>query len=125
MLRLLRWRNTKEAKVKYMIGDQAHPTKTGEVSAALDEAHVIVWSSQIDDGETVFMFGSDSDFRAWASSAPSPIPEDTKKTEELVRKARELEDADNTAAMSSQDLAAERALADMDSLATRFDLTRT
>jgi hypothetical protein len=111
--------------MKYMIGNRTFASKTEDVSAALDTAQIVSWSSQIDDGETAFIFAQESSFRAWARSAPSPIPQDVEKTEELARKARELEKADNKATMLSQDLAAERALADLDSLAARLGLNRT
>jgi hypothetical protein len=105
--------------MKYVIGTKTHLTKTAEVSAALDEAQVAVGPI---DGETVFIFGSDHDFQAWARDAPPLIHDAVKKTEELARKARELEHADNTAAMMAQELASSRTLADLDGLAARFGL---
>lgn len=111
--------------MKYMIGNQAYTTKTAEVSAALEEAHTIAWPGQIDEGKTIFIFRNENDLHAWARSAPSPIAEQIERTNELARKAQELENVDNEQAMVWQNLIIKRTISDMQSLADRFRLDPT
>lgn len=108
--------------MKYIIGNRAYPTKTAEVSAALEEAHTIAWPGQIDEGKTIFIFRNASDLHAWARSTPSPIAEQIERTSELARKAQELENADNAQAIFWQDLIIKRIASDIQSLADRFRL---
>ncbi len=108
--------------MKYIIGNQTYPEKTAEVSAALDEAHTTAWPGQIDEGKTIFVFRNENDLRAWAREAPHPIAEQIERTNEIARKAQELENADNAQAIFWQNLITKRIMSDMQSLADRFRL---
>lgn len=108
--------------MKYVIGNKTYLEKKAEVSAALDEAHTIAWPEQIEEGQTVFIFGNESDLRAWARSAPSPIAEQIETTDELTRKAQELENTYNERSVFWQNLLIKRVMSDMQSLAEEFGL---
>jgi hypothetical protein len=108
--------------MKYVIGNKTYLEKKAEVSAALDEAHTIAWPEQIEEGQTVFIFGNESDLRAWARSAPSPIAEQIETTNELTRKAQELENTYNERSVFWQSLLIKRVMSDMQSLAEEFGL---
>jgi hypothetical protein len=111
--------------MKYVIGTRTHATRTPDVSAALDGAHTVACVEQIDHGETAFVLGSESDVKAWARSAPAPILEQIERTEELARKARELEHADHARAEFWQALIVRHVQEQMASLAERTGLELT
>ncbi len=108
--------------MKYVIGNKTYLEKNAEVSAALDNAHTIVWPDQIEEGQTVFIFGNESDLRAWARSAPSPLDDQIETTNELTRKAQELENTYNERSVFWQNLLIKRVMSDMQSLAEEFGL---
>jgi hypothetical protein len=109
-------------QMKYVIGNQTYHGKGADVSAALEKAHTIAWPGQIEEGQTIFIFNNDSDLRAWARSAPSPIAEQIEKTNELTRKAQEQENADNERSIFWQSLLIKRVMSDIQSLADQFGL---
>jgi hypothetical protein len=108
--------------MKYVIGTKTHAARTPEVATALDSAHTVACVEQIDNAETAFVFGSDSEVKAWARAAPAPILEQIERTEELARKARELEHADHAQAAFWQALVVKHVQEQMASLAERTGL---
>jgi hypothetical protein len=110
--------------MKYMIGNQTYPTKTREVSIALDEAHTTAWPGQIDEGKTIFIFRNEDDLHAWAREVPEII-EQIERVKEITRKAQEVENDDHTQAMIWQNLITKRIMSDMQSLADQLRLDPT
>jgi hypothetical protein len=108
--------------MKYVMGNRTYLEKSAEVSTALEEAHTIAWPGQIEGGETIFIFGNESDLRAWARTAPYPIAEQIERTDELIRKAQELENTENERSVFWQNLLIKRVMSDMKSLADQFGL---
>jgi hypothetical protein len=108
--------------MKYVIGNRTYLEKSAEVSDALEEAHTIAWPGQIEGGQTIFIFGNESDLNAWARSAPSNITEQIERTNELARKAQELENTENERSFFWQNLLIKRVRSDLQSLADQFGL---
>jgi hypothetical protein len=106
--------------MKYIIGNQTYAKKTAEVSAALEEAHTIVWPGQISEGKVIFIFPEENDLRTWARSTPSSIAELFERTDKLARKAQELESDDNEQSAYWQNRIIKRTISDIQSLADRF-----
>jgi hypothetical protein len=111
--------------MSYQIGNRIYPTRTTEVSAALEAAHTIVWPGQVDAGETVFVFRGEDELRSWLRAAPAPLAEQVARTDELARKAQALEHADTERAAFWQDLLSRRIMADVQGLAARLGADET
>jgi hypothetical protein len=108
--------------MKYVIGNRTYVEKSAEVSDGLEQAHTIAWPGNIEGGQTIFIFGNESDLLAWARSAPSPIAEQIERTNELGRKAQELEKTENERSVFWQNLLIKRVKADLQNLADQFGL---
>jgi hypothetical protein len=108
--------------MKYVIGNRACYEKNAEVSDALDEAHTIAWSGQIEEGETIFIFSNEDDLLAWARSAPALIAEQIERTRELARAAQELENTENKLEVFRQSLLIKQVMSEIQSLADRLGL---
>jgi hypothetical protein len=108
--------------MKYVIGKRTYLEKSADVSAALEGAHTIAWPGNIDGGETIYIFGNESDLRDWARSAPYPIAEQIERMDELARKAQELENTENERSIFWQNLLIKRIRSDLQSLADQFGL---
>jgi hypothetical protein len=111
--------------MKYVIGTKTHAARTPDVATALDSAHTVACVEQIDHAQTAFVFTSDQEVKAWARAAPAPILEQLERTEELARKARELEQADHAQAEFWQALVVKHVKEQMASLAERAGLELT
>jgi hypothetical protein len=108
--------------MKYVIGNRTYHEKNAEVSDALEEAHTIAWSGQIEEGHTIFIFSNEDDLYAWARSALPPIAEQIDRTRELARAVQELENSENELEAFRQTLLIKQVMSDIQSLADQFGL---
>jgi hypothetical protein len=108
--------------MKYVIGNRTYHEKNAEVSDALEEAHTIAWSEQIEEGHTIFIFSNEDDLLAWARSALPPIAEQIDRTKELARAVQELENSENEFEAFRQSLLIKQVMSDIQSLADQLGL---